>query len=85
MPRFCLNVSAGGGVGADDPGGEVYLEKGFSFDELAGLHARGHRVSPNGGRQRGVFGGGQIIRRDAETGILTAGSDPRKDGSAMGY
>ena len=36
MPRFCLNVSAGGGVGADDPGGEVYLEKGFSFDELAG-------------------------------------------------
>jgi gamma-glutamyltranspeptidase/glutathione hydrolase len=85
MPRFCLNVDAGGGVGADDPGGEVMIEKGFSFDELAGLRAKGHRLSPISGRARAVFGGGQVIRRDPESGVLIAGSDPRKDGCALGY
>jgi gamma-glutamyltranspeptidase/glutathione hydrolase len=85
MPRFCLNVDAGGGVGADDPGGEVMIEKGFSFDELAGLRAKGHRLSPISGRARAVFGGGQVIRRDPETGVLIAGSDPRKDGCALGF
>ena len=85
MPRFCLNVDAGGGVGADDPGGEVMIEKGFSFDELARLRAKGHRLSPISGRARAVFGGGQVIRRDPETGVLIAGSDPRKDGCALGF
>ena len=31
------------------------------------------------------FGGGQVIARDAETGVLTAGSEPRKDGAAVGW
>jgi gamma-glutamyltranspeptidase/glutathione hydrolase len=85
MPRFCLNINGGDGVGSEDPGGEVYLEKGFDFDTLAALHINGHRVSPISGRQRAVFGGGQIILRDPNSGVLTAGSDPRKDGCAMGW
>ncbi len=85
MPRFCLNVSIGSGVGSEDPGGEVFLEKGFSFDEMAALRLRGHRISPIHERQRAVFGGGQIIQRNPETGVLIAGSDPRKDGCAMGW
>lgn len=85
MPRFCLNINDGDGVGSNDPGGEVYLEKGFDFDTLAALHRKGHRVSPISGRQRAVFGGGQIILRDPNSGVLTAGSDPRKDGCAMGW
>lgn len=85
MPRFCLNINDGGGIGANDPGGEVYIEKGFSFDTMAGLRAKGHRVSPVSGRNRIVFGGGQIIWRNPETGVLIAGSDPRKDGCAMGW
>jgi len=85
MPRFCLNVDTGGGVGADDPGGEVYLEKGYTFDDLAALQRKGHHVTPISGRQRAVFGGGQIIQRDPESGVLIAGSDPRKDGCAMGW
>lgn len=85
MPRFCLNVDGGGGVGSEDPGGEVYLENGFSFDEMASLRLKGHHISPISGRQRAVFGGGQIILRDPESGVLTAGSDPRKDGCAMGW
>ena len=85
MPRFCLNINGGGGVGAEDPGGEVYLEKGFSFDDMATFKRRGHRTTPISGRQRAVFGGGQVILRDPKSGVLTAGSDPRKDGCAIGW
>ena len=85
MPRFCLDVDAGGGVGAADPGGEVFLEKGFSFDELAALRQKGHRVSPVSGRAQALFGGGQILKRDPESGVIIGGSDARKDGCAMGY
>ena len=85
IPRFCLNIDAGDGVGAEDPGGEVFLEKGFSFETMAALRRKGHRVSPVSGRERGIFGGGQVIRRQPENGVLIAGSDPRKDGCAMGW
>ncbi len=85
MPRFCLEVNAGGGVGAQDPGGEVFLEEGFSFDEMAALRQKGHRVSPVGGRARALFGGGQILMRDPERGVIIGGSDARKDGCAIGY
>ncbi len=85
MPRFCLNANKGGGVGADDPGGEVLIEKGFSLDEMAELRRMGHRISPISGRGRAVFGGGQIIQRNPENGVLIAGSDSRKDGCAMGW
>ncbi|MFU8826769.1 MAG: gamma-glutamyltransferase family protein, partial [Brevefilum sp.] len=30
MPRFCLNVNGGVGLGADEPGGEVFIEQGFT-------------------------------------------------------
>jgi gamma-glutamyltranspeptidase len=34
---------------------------------------------------RNVFGDGQIIRRDAESGVLFGGSDPRKDGQVAAF
>lgn len=85
MPRFCLNVDAGTGLGAAEPGGEVLIEKGYSFDEMAALRRKGHHISPVSGRQRGIFGGGQVITRDPQSGVIIAGSDPRKDGCAIGW
>jgi len=85
MPRFCLNVTSGRGVGAADPGGEVLIEKGYGFDLLAALRQKGHHISPVSSRNRAVFGGGQIIQRNPGSGVLIAGSDPRKDGCAMGW
>lgn len=37
------------------------------------------------GHERALFGKGQIIMRNPETGVLWAGSDPRGDGCAVGY
>jgi gamma-glutamyltranspeptidase / glutathione hydrolase len=48
---------------------------------VRGLEAKGHRLvsSP------GMFGGYQAIMIDPRTGALFGGSDPRKDGCAMGW
>lgn len=56
------------------------LEEGIPVKTMARLAELGHRVRPVSGRSRGLFGSGQIIRRDADTGVLFGGSDPRKDG-----
>ncbi len=84
-PRWQLNAGAGGGMGAHEPGGLVLIEEGWDFATLAELGRRGHHISPVDGFRRGLFGGGQIIWRDPETGVLIGGSDPRKDGCAAGW
>ena len=58
----------------------VALESAVSADARAGLTARGHRVI----ERRGAYGGFQGILIDPATGVLMAGSDPRKDGLAIG-
>ncbi len=72
-----------------DNGQKVYktllIEKGWDFGTLADLTRRGHCLAPVDGFGRGIFGGGQIILRNPQSGVLAAGSDPRKDGCAVGY
>ena len=53
--------------------------------ELSALAARGHALTVTSGQARAVFGRGQVIVRDAESGVLWGGSDPRADGCAMGW
>ena len=55
----------------------VSVEAGIDDRALAHL---GHDVIPANG-----FGGGQLIVIDPESGALLGGSDPRKDGCAIGY
>jgi gamma-glutamyltranspeptidase/glutathione hydrolase len=62
-------------------GGSVALESGISSETRRQLEARGHHLAES----RGGFGGYQAIRIDLEHGVLIGGSDPRKDGCAMGY
>jgi gamma-glutamyltranspeptidase / glutathione hydrolase len=57
------------------------LESAISAEARQGLEQRGHRVI----RGVGVFGGFQGILIDPRSGVLMGGSDPRKDGLAIGY
>ena len=84
MPRWQL-VNPVGGLGAQQAGGTIAVEEGWPFEVMAELSRRGHRLQPISGFGRGRFGGGQIIMRDPESGILCGGSDPRKDGCAGGW
>lgn len=77
LPRWCLEEGTGDSV--------LALEEGLPTATMARLAELGHRVRPVSGRGRGVFGDGQIIRRDAETGVLYGGSDPRKDGQVAAF
>ena len=77
LPRFCVDV--------EESGGRVALEEGIPADVFSDLERLGHPVYSVSGFDRSLFGRGQVILRDAETGVLCAGSDPRADGCAMTY
>ena len=84
VPRWEL-MGPSAGLGCGEEGGRVMIEEGFDFSTLAELARRGHRLIPVDGYGRVGFGGGQIIMRNPTTGVLIAGSDPRKDGAAVGW
>lgn len=62
------------------PGGTVDVEDGLGEETRAGLARLGHTLS----RPPGPLGSGQIIWIDHAEGVLTGGSDQRRDGCAMG-
>jgi gamma-glutamyltranspeptidase/glutathione hydrolase len=57
------------------------LESAIAADARYGLDQRGHRVI----NSIGAFGGYQGILFDHARGVMLGGSDPRKDGMAIGY
>ena len=65
--------------------GAVRVEEDLPQETVRDLERRGHDVQVVGEYERTAFGGGQVISRDPETGVLTAGSEPRKDGAAVGW
>jgi gamma-glutamyltranspeptidase / glutathione hydrolase len=77
LPRFCID--------AEESGGRVALEEGIPENVISDLEKMGHPIYAQAvsGYDRSLFGRGQVILRDAETGVLCAGSDPRADGCAM--
>jgi gamma-glutamyltranspeptidase / glutathione hydrolase len=61
--------------------GTLWLETTHTPALLDDLRRRGHDAQ----WADGPMGGGQIIRIDWERGVLIGGSEPRKDGCALGY
>jgi gamma-glutamyltranspeptidase/glutathione hydrolase len=61
--------------------GLLGAETGLPEDVFLSLADRGHKVL----RLDSPLGGGQAIAIDWRRGVLLAGSDPRKDGCALGY
>lgn len=62
-------------------GNALALESGIPPEARFGLDARGHRIVT----RIGAYGGFQGILIDPASGVLMGGSDPRKDGLAIGY
>jgi len=61
--------------------GDMLVEKGYAANVREELAELGHSVSiPETG-----IGGAQAILIDHDSGVLEGGSDPRKDGCAIGY
>lgn len=80
-PRLCL--AAERMAGANPHVAEVALEEGIPVQVMSALADMGHIVRPVSGMGRALFGRGQIIYRDPQSGVLWGGSDPRADGCAM--
>jgi len=57
------------------------VERGTPAATIEGLKARGHDVV----MATSPWGGAQTIKIDWDRGVLIAGSEPRKDGCALGY
>lgn len=65
----------------DPENGNLQVESGVPEHVVDALKAKGHKpVAPEK-----PIGGSQAIWIDWEEGVLTGGSDPRKDGCAIGY
>jgi gamma-glutamyltranspeptidase/glutathione hydrolase len=64
--------------------GEVSVETRIAPETIAGLEARGHKVK-RWPLWSGNAGGACVIFRDARTGLLQAGADPRRDASAIAW
>ena len=69
FPRVCPNK------------GQVEVERGVSPAMRERLSALGHKLTD----VVRPLGGGQAIWIDRDRGVLVGGSDPRKDGAALGY
>ncbi|MEE9198893.1 MAG: gamma-glutamyltransferase [Dehalococcoidia bacterium] len=72
--RFCIQLGDG-----------VAVEEELPVGVMEELRRWGHTILPIGDTERNLFGGGQIIERDTDTGVLLGGSEPRKDGCAIGW
>lgn len=61
--------------------GKVEIEGAVPEGAVERLRSMGHEIE----RAQSPIGGSQAIAIDWDTGVLTGGSDPRKDGCAIGY
>jgi gamma-glutamyltranspeptidase/glutathione hydrolase len=61
--------------------GALMLEQGYDAETAKALEAKGHLVR----RRPEPLGGAQAVLIDWERGVLEGGSDPRKDGIALGW
>ena len=61
--------------------GKIKIEKSLDIEIVNKLKNIGHKILT----VQDAIGGGQCIKIDRKEGILIGGSDPRKDGMAIGY
>ena len=82
QPRVEHNGSSQPWGGKIENGGTISLEAGIDHEVMQKLVEMGHKIDTYG---TGRFGGYQAIWRENEPRRYLAGSEPRKDGCALGY
>ncbi|MDO8123068.1 MAG: gamma-glutamyltransferase family protein, partial [Candidatus Hermodarchaeota archaeon] len=65
--------------------GQVALEDSIPEETMKTLGKMGHDILSISGASRMMFGRGQIITRNPDTGVLCGGTSPRADGIAIGW
>jgi gamma-glutamyltranspeptidase/glutathione hydrolase len=79
---FGMNVQDAGDAARVRHGGDdLMAESGIGPEVRAALTRMGHSIRDG----RGAMGGYQAVFIDPKTGVLMGGSDPRKDGLAIGW
>ncbi|MFX1299895.1 MAG: gamma-glutamyltransferase [Promethearchaeota archaeon] len=76
-PRFTIRDGTSGG--------QVALEDPIPEATMKALSKMGHDIVSVSGESRMMFGRGQIITRNPDTGVLCGGTSPRADGIAIGW
>ncbi len=77
-PRFSIQFDG------SSYGDGTFLEDLVEAQTVRTLIGKGHDIVVHEPHVL-LFGGGQIIERNPETGVLQAGSEPRMDGAAVGW
>jgi gamma-glutamyltranspeptidase/glutathione hydrolase len=83
LPRWTSNMSGQYANWPHDGEDTLTIERRFPYAVRAELARRGHPVKTVGDLEGPCSV--EIIRRDAATGMLLAGSDPRRDGWALAW
>jgi len=63
----------------------VFVEEDLDEQIVSDLQSKGHKIEVVSGNERMMFGGGQLAQYNHETGVISLGTEPRKDGSALAY
>ena len=63
----------------------ISLEEDLDEQIISELESKGHKISIVSGNERIMFGGAQVAQYNPETRVISLGTEPRKDGSALAY
>jgi len=63
----------------------ISIEDDLDINVINDLKSKGHKIKVVSGNERIMFGGAQVARYNNETGVISLGTEPRKDGSALAY
>lgn len=83
LPR--LTVFPGSDADVVSEPSEVRVEAGLPDETLTVLRSRGHRVRQVPVQRGGPGGSALAIARDPRSGVLSAGADPRMEGTAVAW
>ena len=63
----------------------ISLEEDLDDQIIKELESKGHKLNIVSGNERIMFGGAQVAQYNSDTGVISLGTEPRKDGSALAY